>query len=68
MEMCNIEADYQERVSEATQAEESPQGTETLKEGKKEPQLDGEYRHGPCLLPPYLSRFVLKWGVFLVHF
>uniref|UniRef100_A0A3P9LLG1 tRNA endonuclease ANKZF1 n=1 Tax=Oryzias latipes TaxID=8090 RepID=A0A3P9LLG1_ORYLA len=36
----NKEADYQEeRVSEATQAEESPQGTETLKEGKKEPQL-----------------------------
>uniref|UniRef100_A0A3P9GZQ1 tRNA endonuclease ANKZF1 n=1 Tax=Oryzias latipes TaxID=8090 RepID=A0A3P9GZQ1_ORYLA len=37
----NKEADYQEeRLSEATQAEESPQGTETLKEGKKEPQLD----------------------------
>ncbi|XP_023806555.1 ankyrin repeat and zinc finger domain-containing protein 1 isoform X2 [Oryzias latipes] len=36
----NKEADYLERVSEATQAEESPQGTETLKEGKKEPQLD----------------------------
>uniref|UniRef100_A0A8C7XHF6 tRNA endonuclease ANKZF1 n=1 Tax=Oryzias sinensis TaxID=183150 RepID=A0A8C7XHF6_9TELE len=37
----NKEADYQEeRLSEATQAEESPQRTETLKEGKKEPQLD----------------------------